>query len=271
MEGRSSKSTVTGSLQVCIGFDLSQESLVEQFGEPEYLVFQVHSLKGLQNFSKNEKFTVAPDGTLQPIQNHDMKDIGARKCPLTKAREGVSDPYVLLELGDNHLRSDTYFDNRNPEIKEYFAFAIAPGATLDFSMLKVTVWDFNDPFDVDECMGRVNISLTDVAQSVHGNETWVKINPPPRKQYVSCNILYGSPAKQKDTIWIPSTSDRAVWRPQKDESVFECPLTDYDDMFNFTLRSRQERMIASGSLKILWDEDTRGVMYSYADIHGNPV
>jgi len=293
---------VTGSIQVALEYDIGDEALQAAVGEPDYLICHAHCLKGLQNLSRNEKFITCPDGTMISTDGRKLRPrcIGKRKCPLTKARDGISDPYVLLELGDHTLRSTTHFDNCNPELDELFAFSLAPGAVLDFSELKLTVWDFNDPFDVDECMGRVNLSLTDVAASPAATQqVWCKVNAPPKKQQVSCNILFGSPAKQKDTAPTVSTSDKATWitagsSPDaavkatssvgmtKDGSFkkgtaettklasFDCPLTDYDDMFNFTLKSRQERMLASGSLKLLWNEDTRGVIYAYSDTAGNP-
>lgn len=174
MEGRSSKSTVTGSMQIFIEFDTSSKALLTALPEPEYLICHAKCLKGLQNMSKNENILHRPDGSVTTRDGSKPQTIGNHKCPLTKAQDGTSDPYVHLELGDNSLRSEIHFDNCNPQLDELFAFPLAPGTSLDFSVLNVTVWDFNDPFDVDECMGRMSIPLTDIPKGRTDAETWVK-------------------------------------------------------------------------------------------------
>ena len=193
------------------------------------------------------------------------------------------------------MRSKIIYDNCNPEFDELFAFAVAPGATLNHSQLHLTIWDYDEMAD-DECMGRLRLDLANIATSpevcarfhtfsciqiravqlrgsacIQEGDIWYYVYPPPRQQQVVCSFYFGSPAKKKNTKPTTSSSNHALWKVDTNPSFF-CPLNTYEGMFNFTLKSKQgNKMLASGSLKLMWDENTNGVVYSFSGSDGVPV
>eukprot|EP00958_Prasinococcus_capsulatus_P026275 scaffold4736_cov434-Prasinococcus_capsulatus_cf.AAC.2 len=127
----------------------------------------------------------------------------------------------------------------------------------------------------DQCIGQLNLDITDLPSTSEEGDHWYSVDGPPKRQEVLCSFYFGSPAKRRVTKPTKSTSHSAYWKAEQKAS-FACALTTYEDMFNFTVQSKQacssdKKVLGCASLKLLWSEDTNGVVYSYAGADGIPV
>uniref|UniRef100_A0A8C0LVX9 Multiple C2 and transmembrane domain-containing protein 2 n=1 Tax=Canis lupus familiaris TaxID=9615 RepID=A0A8C0LVX9_CANLF len=104
------------------------------------------------------------------LQNslRDMKDVGILQVKVLKAVDllaadfsGKSDPFCLLELGNDRLQTHTIYKNLNPEWNKVFTFPIKD----IHDVLEVTVFD-EDGDKPPDFLGKVAIPLLSVKASI---------------------------------------------------------------------------------------------------------
>ena len=76
-------------------------------------------------------------------------------------RNGLSDPYVILRLGNSRRRSKVVPMNLNPVWEEEFGFTCLQ-SQFESSVISVDVWD-KDTFSLDDHLGRTELPLSKVS------------------------------------------------------------------------------------------------------------
>nr|2EP6_A Chain A, MCTP2 protein [Homo sapiens] len=94
----------------------------------------------------------------------DVKDVGILQVKVLKAADllaadfsGKSDPFCLLELGNDRLQTHTVYKNLNPEWNKVFTFPIKD----IHDVLEVTVFD-EDGDKPPDFLGKVAIPLLSI-------------------------------------------------------------------------------------------------------------
>ena len=137
--------------------------------EIQAIVKLAMTISGSENSKRNEKYENSLDTNLYGLQKtfKAFKDVGILKVTVHNAKDlivcdkfGKSDPYCLVDLGNQRFRTRTIYKTLNPEWERTFYFDISEL----YQNLFITVFD-EDEKDADDFMGRFCIPILDMIQN----------------------------------------------------------------------------------------------------------
>ncbi|KAJ7967858.1 C2 and GRAM domain-containing protein [Quillaja saponaria] len=168
-----------------------------------------------------------------------VRVIEARNLPAMDLN-GLSDPYVRLQLGKQRFRSKVVKKNLNPQWEEEFSFRVDDLK----EQLVISVMD-EDKYFNDDFMGRlkVPVSLVFDSETKSLGPTWYSLRPKKKKpKSKNCGeihlIIYFSP--KKSVMEMNSNGDQVSYLRKQADVTVESPSRSFSGLSNSASPLREE-------------------------------